>query len=53
MLVKSVIVFLLIMVLVALVGRALFPGKLRLGRRCPTCGAAFRPGHDCRAKGRA
>jgi hypothetical protein len=45
MLVKTVLVFLLAMALLALIGRALFPGLLRVRRdhparprRCPDCG---------------
>jgi hypothetical protein len=60
-LVKVVIAFLLAMLLVAMIGRALFPGLLRLGRAhparpkiCPGCGR-FLIGTsrcDCGGRGR-
>jgi hypothetical protein len=60
-LVKVVIAFLLAMLLVAMIGRALFPGLLRLGRAhparsrtCPDCGR-FQIGAsrcDCGGRGR-
>lgn len=60
MLVKVVLVFLGVMVLVAMIGKALFPGAVgrivKRGRKtpvCPACGRYVigRTGCDCERKG--
>jgi hypothetical protein len=58
-LVKAVLAFLLVMALVAMIGRALFPGALRIGRprpakpeTCPDCGRFLIGSSRCDCGGR-
>lgn len=59
MLVKTILIFLGLMVLVGMIGKALFPGAARriVARRAPVCRSCGRyligrKGCDCKGKGR-